>query len=131
MSAFSIMILIAKLCCVHSAPTFVVSLQESGGWSLDEWVELDTPKEALTEFTACHWEKVRYFSSEIMTAWSYCIANRNEITDLNCTQFYTSGNRATMNQQVQLHSWINGGPIEYSVNIESYRHRTWNHMCWS
>ena len=124
-------IFITSICYVYPSSTFVVSLQKSGGWSLDEWVELEPPKEPLAEFTACHWEKLRYFSTEIMSVWAYCIANKNEMNNINCTQFYTTGNHTTMNQQVLLLSWINGGPIEYHVNLEKYRHRTWNHMCWS
>ena len=114
---------------VASFTTFVVSFQNSGGWSTNEWVEIDKPIPVLNEFTACHWEKIRYFSSEIMTVWSYCIARRDLKSDLECTQLYTSGNETTTNQQLILSGWING--YEFSVNIEEYRHRTWNHICWS
>ena len=117
--------------CVYTSTTFVVSLQKSGGWSRDEWVEIETPKTVLKEFTACHWEKIRYFSSDSMTVWAYCIALRDQHNDLNCTQLYSSGNGTTTDQQLVLSGWVNGGPTEYSVNIENYRHRTWNHICWT
>ena len=84
----------------------------------------------LNEFTACHWEKIRFFSSDSMTTWAYCIAKKDQHNDLNCTQLYSSGNGTTTDQQLVLSGWVNGGPTEYSVNIENYRHRTWNHFCW-
>ena len=112
-----------------SKSTFVISFQNSGVLSTDEWVEITQNIPVLKEFTACHWEKIRYFSSQIMSVWSYCIADRMNKNDINCTQIYSAGNIATANQQLKLCIRING--IDYCVNINDSRHRTWNHICWS
>ena len=63
--AISALILCEGYVC--ASQTFVISFQKSGGWSRKEWAEIDTPKKVLNEFTACHWEKIRYFSSDSMT----------------------------------------------------------------
>ena len=112
-----------------STSTFAISFQNSDGLSTDEWVEIDQNIPPLKEFTACHWEKIRYFSSQAMTIWAYCIADKNDRADINCTQIYSVGNVATANQQVQLCIWMDN--LEHCVNIEDFRHRTWNHICWS
>ena len=121
-------ILYTSCCTGSSTPTFVVSFQSSGGWSTEEWVEFDKPIPLLKQFTSCHWEKIRYFSSDIMTVWSYCIASKIDNSDVNCTQLYSSGNGTTIDQQLVLTSWVNGGGEEIEINIAEYRHRTWNHI---
>ena len=128
---FLLFIFCVNWCPVVCESTFVVSFQKSGGWSTNEWVEINKSIPVLNEFTACHWEKIRYFSSDIMTPWSYCIAEELQRDDLNCTQIYSSGNGTTTDQQLVLEAWVNGGGDMYEVNIEKYRHRTWNHICWS
>ena len=112
-----------------STPTFVISFQNSDVWSTKEWVEMNQNIPVLNEFTACHWERIRYFSTDMMTIWSYCIADRTNRNAINCTQAYSFGNSSTANQQLVHCIWING--VEYRLNIENYRHRTWNHICWS
>ena len=116
---------------VSATSTFVVSFQSSGGWATDEWVEYDVEIPRLEEFTSCHWDKLRHFSVDFMTVWSYCIADRNNNANMNCTQLYYSGNGTSANQQVILSGWLDGGYGEFNINIESYRHRNWNHICWS
>ena len=112
-----------------STSTFVISFQNSGVLSTDEWVEITQNIPPLKEFTACHWEKIRYFSSQSMPIWSYCIADRSKKDDINCTQIYSKGNIATANQQLKLCIRMNS--LDYCVNINDTRHRTWNHICWS
>ena len=110
---------------VSATSTFVISFQSSGGWSADEWVEYSGKIPRLEEFTSCHWEKLRYFSPDFMTVWSYCVADTNNKANMKCTQLYYSGNSTTTNQQVILGAWLDGGYGDFHVNIESYRHRTW------
>ena len=47
--------------------TFKVEFQSSGDWSKDEWLEHEGKIPQLSEFTACHWEKIIYFSQDINT----------------------------------------------------------------
>ena len=112
-----------------STSTFVISFQNSDLWSTKEWVEMNQNIPVLHEFTACHWERIRYFSTDAMYVWSYCIADRTNTNAINCTQAYSFGNSSTANQQLIHCIWING--VEYRININDYRHRTWNHVCWS
>ena len=81
----TIIVLITWNRYVSSSPSFVVSFQNSGGWSTDEWVEFTKPIPLLKEFTACHWERIRYFSSDLMAIWSYCVASKVQKHDMNCT----------------------------------------------
>ena len=60
--------------------SFVVSFQSSGKWAKDEWIEYKDPIPSFNEFTACHWEKINYFSSQINTVWSYCLYLTKEDT---------------------------------------------------
>ena len=64
--ASMIIIFIARCGAASHTQSFVVSFQDSGGWSTKEWVEFDKAIPLLTEFTACHWERIRYFSSECL-----------------------------------------------------------------
>ena len=121
----------ARYGTVSATSTFVVSFQSSEGWSTDEWVEYDVKIPRLKEFTSCHWERLRYFSSDIMTVWTYCIADKINHANIKCTQLYYSGDLTTVNQQVILSGWLHGGYGLFNVGIESYRHRSWSHVCWS
>lgn len=127
--ASTIILLFLTYVVASSTQTFVVSFQNAGGWSTKEWVEFDKPIPILNEFTACHWEKIRYFSSDMMSVWAYCIAINIQTTNMNCTQLYTYANSTTANRQLVLSIEGNFGRV--GVNIEKYRHRTWNHICWS
>ena len=122
-----------KYCSVLSSSTFVVSFQSSGGWSTNDWIEFKKEIPPVDNFTSCHWEKIRYFSSDIMAVWSYCIAHKTNRQDINCVQLYSSGNGTAANQQLVLMAWLNGngGGDEFEVNIAQYKHRSWNHICWS
>ena len=104
---------------VSATSTFVVSLQNSGGWSTNEWVEYGGKIPRLEQFTSCHWEKLRYFSSDIMTVWSYCIADKENAVSIKCTSLYYSGNGTSTDQQVILSGWLDGGSAVLNVNIES------------
>ena len=88
--ASSIIVLITRNSNALSSPSFVVSFQNSGGWSTEEWIEFDKPIPILKEFTACHWERIRFFTSDMITVWSYCIARNDQQNDINCTQLHSS-----------------------------------------
>ena len=115
---------------VLTASTFVVSFQSSGGWSTNEWVEFENKVPSLEQFTSCHWQKIRYFSSDMITVWAHCVADKIHKQDINCTQLYSSGNGTVINQQLVLYSWMNGY-IGFEINIAQYKHRSWGHICWS
>ena len=126
-------IIIFRTCAsfLSASETFVVSFQEDGTWSTEEWVEFDKPIPMLNEFTACLWEKIRYFSFDFMPLWAYCVAYKQHQNELNCTQLYATGNSNTKNQDIEINGWINGGEVMLKAEVTDYRHRSWNHICWS
>ena len=131
LSAFVLIILSTYWYHVTCSSTFMLSFQEPGVWSTKNWAEYDKDIPLLEEFTVCHWENIRYFSSDLMNVWAYCIHDRVQTHNMNCTQLYSSGNGSTSNQQIVLVGWVGGGATHNEVNIENYRHRSWNHICWS
>ena len=48
---------------------------------------------------------------------------------MRCTQAYYRGNVNTAGRHMDLYGWVN--PYEVSVYTTKYRHRSWNHFCWS
>ena len=129
------------LLCVLAQPnagtkSFIASFQSSGKWSKDEWLEYTGKFPPLVEFTVCHWEKVQYFSTGINTVWAYCLfATKNE-SRMKCVEVFHRGNSipSTVGGNTDFVGWINGWTDStiYAdfINV-SYRHREWNHFCWS
>ena len=113
--------------------SFIVSFQSSGKWTKDEWIEYKDPITSFNEFTACHWEKIKYFSAQINTVWSYCLYLTQEDTKMRCVEVYylISSN---IGRNIDFKGWIDGWSEE-SVYIEFknilYNHREWNHFCWT
>ena len=108
--------------------TFVVSFQSDGEWSTDHWMSYRKKVSGVNkEFTMCHWEKLRYFSSDINAIWSYCYLMHSSDTELRCWGFYHRVNLQSAGQNVDLNALLG----EWSLTAENleYRHRQWNHIC--
>ena len=60
--------------------SFLVHFQKSGKWSNREVLEFKHDfSSSIQEFTACHWEKLDYFSRETNTIWSYSeVTNKSD-----------------------------------------------------
>ena len=117
--------------------TFIASFQPSGQWSSTEWIEYKGKIPALTQFTACHWEKLPFHSVEINTVWSYCHYMTKTDSRLKCVELYERpGSQLTssVGKDIDLVGWIDGW-TDYTIYIEflkiPYKHRRWNHFCWS
>lgn len=108
---------------------FTVSFQSSGGWSTNEFMEYTKEIPPMKEFTACHWEKLKYFSVDYVIVWSYCGIHTTNDESMSCVQFYYRGNVATANKHIDLYGWLKGEEI--LGHSERYKHRSWNHFCWS
>ena len=68
--------------------TFTASFQEDGTWSTDQWMRFNGILGGIEkEFTVCHWEKIRYFSSDISSIWAYCYVKHSSEASLKCWQF--------------------------------------------
>ena len=116
---------------ISCSTTFVASFQRNGGLSTKEWIEFNKPIPTLQEFTACHWEKIRFMSSDLMSIWAYCIAERKQFDNMNCTQLYSKKTPETNFQQLTFTAEINKYQVRTFFNLDRYQHRTWNHICWS
>ena len=116
---------------VLATKSFILSFQESGGWSTEEWAKYKGKLPLMKEFTSCHWEKIRFFSADVMTVWSYCTAQNDSGINMTCTNLEVRSNPATAGRQVIVSGWLQGGQAYVEANVDSFRHRTWNHMCWS
>ena len=71
------------------AATFLVSFQSDRNRSIEHWMRYNENFEGYQkEFTACHWQRVRYFSNELNSVWAYCYIGRKKDPLLPCIQFY-------------------------------------------
>ena len=113
--------------------SFIASFQSSGKWSKDEWLQYTDTIPSFNEFTACHWEKIRHFSDQINTVWSYCFYLTEEDQKMRCIEAYylISSN---IGRNIDFKGWIDGLSDE-SLYIEfkkvPYHHHAWNHFCWT
>ena len=121
--------------------TFYVKLQSTGRWSKDEWVESQEKMPEITDFTVCHWQKPRYLANDYNPIWSYCIGAKDEMP-FRCIQLgYISDPISAYRNVIFEGGFWNFGfgilefgiekPIVTLVPVNSFRHRTWNHICWS
>ena len=113
--------------------TFIVSFQSGRSRSTDQWMKYNEKFEGYEkEFTACHWQRVRYFSMELNSIWAYCYTGlAKESPQLPCIQLYfqtneTSAGRAMNFVLVLMHGNSESRAIAYSM---LYHHREWNHLC--
>ena len=114
--------------------TFKVSFQYDGSWSSDEWVKYRGAIPPLEEFTVCHWERLRYFSTSDTTVWSYCSTISKSNAPLKCIGLYSTGIRSSANRRINIGVWFKGWTthvISALAEAKKYRHRTWNHFCWT
>ena len=99
--------------------SFISSFHSSGKWNEDEWIEYKDDIPSFNEFTACHWEKIKYFSEQINTVWSYCMYLTKDDPKLRCLEVYylISSNIGRRDQQC-LHQSI---PNESTRNTRRNR----------
>ena len=67
-----VLFLLKPLLIIANESSFIASFQSSGHWSKNEFLEYNDSISELKEFTACHWEKARFFSEQYNVPWSYC-----------------------------------------------------------
>ena len=113
--------------------SFEVGFQESGAWSSQEWAEYQGHLPELTEFTACHWEKIRYFGVRSNSLWAYCTIHSKFDKTPRCIQMFSKGVQASAYRTVYFSLWITGmenKTLQIKLPLDSFRHRSWNHVCW-
>ena len=115
--------------------TFLVSFQVDRSRSTDHWmrykekIEVDFGK----EFTSCHWERVRYFSLEINSIWSYSFKAIESDDYIQNIQFLHLTNTTTAGRTLDfmLNVFLDDLKEDFVVYSVPYRHREWNHICFT
>ena len=129
------LIIFLSLSSVIHAQTFKVNFQSSNEWSSKEMMKYKKDLPRVTNFTICHWEYLRYFSSSDNTIWSYCSIESKIVGNVfHCIGLYSSGIRDFANRKLKIGVWLEGWTkpaISDALDVTSYRPRTWNHICWS
>ena len=77
-----------NLAKVSSSKILQFQIGTGGSYSTDEWVEFKGKIPHMTSFTACHWEKLRFFNVRETCHWAFCYKNTNATSDIHCTQFW-------------------------------------------
>ena len=77
----------------------------------------------MKEFTACFWEKLRFFATDYTAVWGFCKQKSASDPSIKCTQFYHRGDPSTANRHINVYGWIDGR-TEISVNVPQYRHHS-------
>lgn len=119
---------------VAGSQTFSATFSDPESWSREEFVEFKGIIPELKEFTSCHWQKDLYFPEDFSPIWEFCSSDKMNNDGYKCVGVYTTAWVSTANRHIRFGVWFEGWLTEYiemSVNINSYRHRQWNHFCWS
>ena len=128
-------IVVIMLCGVEAnGKGFKVSFQYDGNWSSNEWVEYQGTIPRLEEFTVCHWERLHYFATSYTVVWSYCSILSKYKAPFRCLGVYSTGIPSSANRRINIGVWLGGWTtpaISALAEIRNYRHRTWNHFCWT
>ena len=113
---------------VSKTTTFSISLQSNKKLSLEDWARYDGNIPRLEEFTACHWDKLSYFSTHVSTIWNYCYTKTNN-SSLWCIQIEYAPLIETAYRHMLLVAYF--GSDQISAKIIPFQHRAWNYICWT
>ena len=136
-TAYVYMYLCITISLCDSEKTFLVSFQTEGKISTEAWMKY---KENITgideEFSACHWERIRYFAVEVNAIWAYCFIFSESDINLKCIQIYHyASTSAKRNVDLGIHLEVVTGNVVTVASVMShsipYRHREWNHICFT
>ena len=119
---------------ISAEKSFQVRLQNSGQWSPNEWIEFNGTIPSLREFTSCHWEMLKYFSRRCSLIWAYCSIPLQNKTQFNCIQLLSRPDILSANKDVLYSLYSHGignDKGKADIHVNSFPHRTWNHVCWT
>ena len=116
---------------VYAVDQFIASFQTAESWSTNEWMEYSKEIPALREFTTCFWGKIKHFPADYVIVWQYCgvEAVNQSPNSMECAQFYLRPNVESGNRHIDIYGWVQSH--EVTVHSTKFKHRTWNHFCWS
>ena len=124
---------------VAGEETFVASFQKDiigvHTASTTAWMNFSNPIPESKEFTVCHWIQIKFFNQDIAAClWSYCTIDK--ISErMECLQVCMQAMYETANRNLKFEGVIDleayNGTYLIRKGLNSYRHRTWTHICWS
>ena len=108
------------LSCASAEKTLMMRFQMNRigvNFSTEEWVEYKTKVPHLSAFTNCQWVRLRFFSVEETTLWSYCYKRSSEPSDHYCTQLWFNRDAASGGRYVRVAGGF--GDSSYGGKIHS------------
>ena len=142
-----ILVLMFLFPLVISQSTKILRFQiDSGGiYTTEEWAEFKGKIPHLGSFTACHWERLRFFSVRDSCQWAFCYKNKDLFDDHHCTQIWYNRDIASGGRYVVMAGGF--GDNSYGGNnslfniarnshfsevmMKTFKHRSWNQICWT
>ena len=113
----------------NAMDTFIVSFQSQGTKSINHWMKYNKMINGFEkEFSACHWQKIRFFSLGMNAVWSYCFILQESDNDLKCIQLVQKTS-SDAGRNVDLWAFISRVGREIRVDSIPFKHREWNHIC--
>ena len=125
-TTFILNLIISKIVCQES---FLLAFQKSKGLSSSEWAEYDGDIPHLKAFTACHWEKLQFFNTKSHYIWNYCTI-KSSTASMDCIQMWYKRDLVSAGRDIVVGISFGRGNIGY-VTVKPFKHRSWNHFCWS
>ena len=83
----------------------------------------------LKAFTSCHWEKLHFFNIKSHSIWNYCTI-KHSADNIDCIQMWYKRGLSAAGRDITVGVAVGHGNYGY-VNINPFKHRIWNHFCWS
>ena len=141
MRAIQLCLLIHVLGGTSASKDFFVTTFQDGIKNIDihddqQWMEYTNEIPDITDFTACHWMNIRYFSKELMPIWSYCMIGYNN-NDTECVQISFEPLKESRNRNLKTEIFLPWYRIrgrknkDVELHLKPFKHRAWNHVCWS
>ena len=125
--------------CAAAQNHFIAGFQtSSNAFSVPKtnvWLEFKDKIHPSKEFTICHWINIKFFNNGIDAClWSYCTVEKQG-DPMECLQLCLWGITNNANRILEVKANIpslKGGLKHWAkAPLNSYLHRTWNHLCWS
>ena len=119
-------LVLQRILCQES---FLLAFQKSRGLSTSEWAEYDGKVSHLKAFICCHWEKLDFFNAKANYVWNYCTI-KSPSDEMECVQMSYKRDLNSHGRDIIVGISFGRGNIGYFI-VKPYKHRSWNHFCWS
>ena len=100
MDIFNLFIIFLSLTRSQKPQILRFQVNNAETYSTEEWAEFKGKIPHMNSFTACHWERLRFFSSRDSCQWAFCYKNKDVESDHHCTQFWYNRDAASAGRYV-------------------------------